>query len=197
MTVGRALHTATLLTNGSVLITGGGSGTAQLASAESYNPATGKFKGTSGSMHSARAGASAILLPNGQVLVAGGFKNTSSGTAFRAKTTSTYLATAETFNPKTGKFTSVHGMATAREFPALALLQNGNVLVVAGLGKGFLPLSTMELYTTSKGWFTPAGALSKLRAFASATTLQDGSVLIAGGWAGGTVALDSAERYTP
>ena len=148
-------------------------------------------------MHSARAGASAMLLPDGQVLITGGFKNTSSGTAFSAKTTSTYLATAETFNPKTGKFTSVHGMATAREYPTLAMLKNGNVLVVGGLGKGFVPLNSMELYTPSKGWFTPAGTLSTKRAFASATTLLDGSVLIAGGWAGGTVALDSAERYTP
>jgi hypothetical protein len=66
MGVARSTHTATLLTDGTVLIAGGGDSTAEL-----YDPATGSFSPTGG-MESARVGHSAVLLPNGNVLVAGG-----------------------------------------------------------------------------------------------------------------------------
>ena len=64
-------QTATLLPNGEVLVAEGIAGSTTLASAELYNPATGKWSAT-GSMNVARAVATATLLPNGQVLVAGG-----------------------------------------------------------------------------------------------------------------------------
>jgi Kelch motif len=64
--------TATLLHNGQMLAAGGSGGSSNaLASAELYNPATGKFTPT-GSMTTPRVGQSATLLNNGQVLVAGG-----------------------------------------------------------------------------------------------------------------------------
>jgi hypothetical protein len=66
----RSGHTATLLPNGQVLVTGGFNGNA-LASAELYDPAMGKWI-ASGSLSTARDGHTATLLPNGQVLVAGG-----------------------------------------------------------------------------------------------------------------------------
>ncbi|HET8844011.1 MAG TPA: kelch repeat-containing protein [Ktedonobacteraceae bacterium] len=70
---GRGLHTATLLPNGRVLITGGSFDDLNaLTSAELYDPATGTWTAT-GSLHQARALHTATLLPNGQVLVAGGF----------------------------------------------------------------------------------------------------------------------------
>src|SRR4029079_1037522 len=65
-------HTATLLANGKVLLTGGGQedcGTTRLA--ELYDPATETLTVT-GNMTMARAGHSATLLPNGTVLIAGG-----------------------------------------------------------------------------------------------------------------------------
>ena len=63
---------ATLLPGGQVLIAGGEKCNFNLlASAELYNPATGKFTPT-GSMTTPRTGQSATLLNNGQVLIAGG-----------------------------------------------------------------------------------------------------------------------------
>jgi hypothetical protein len=43
MNVARVQHTATLLQNGEVLVAGGGTSAANLASTELYNPATGKW----------------------------------------------------------------------------------------------------------------------------------------------------------
>ena len=72
MTSGRVGHTATLLRNGEVLITGGGGSPASiLSSAELYNPVSGTFHAT-GSMSVPRVGQSATLLPDGTVLIAGG-----------------------------------------------------------------------------------------------------------------------------
>src|SRR5438094_9903927 len=69
----RFSHTATLLLNGQVLVTGGigSDGLTVLASAELYDPATAVWTAT-GSMTTPRESHTATLLPNGQVLVTGG-----------------------------------------------------------------------------------------------------------------------------
>lgn len=74
-------HSATLLTNGKVLVAGGGGffctgnsclpGGPNFSSTELYDPATGMWSYT-GSLNTARVLHTATLLPNGQVLVAGG-----------------------------------------------------------------------------------------------------------------------------
>ena len=68
-------HTATLLSNGKVLITGG-SGQAYLSSAELYDPGDSSFS-SAGSMTDARSAHTATLLKDGRVLIAGGFDGTS------------------------------------------------------------------------------------------------------------------------
>jgi N-acetylneuraminic acid mutarotase len=72
----RQYHTATLLPNGKVLVSGGYNGTAALGSAELYDPAscsgtTGSWSST-GSLTTARYNHTATLLQNGKVLVSGG-----------------------------------------------------------------------------------------------------------------------------
>ena len=68
----RFKHTATLLTNGQVLIAGGAPGTYEgLATAELFDPVTETWSAT-GNMSATRLFHSATLLPNGLVLVAGG-----------------------------------------------------------------------------------------------------------------------------
>src|SRR5438552_3644353 len=67
----RAVHTATLLPLGKVLVAGGTSTGVTFASAELYDPANGTWTGTGG-LGAARQSHTATLLPNGKVLVAGG-----------------------------------------------------------------------------------------------------------------------------
>ena len=69
----RSGHTATLLSNGKVLVTGGedSNNSSLLDSTELYDPTTGSWNYT-GKLNMARSSHSATLLPNGKVLVAGG-----------------------------------------------------------------------------------------------------------------------------
>ena len=73
MTTPRSVHTATLLPNGHVLLSGGYNtfGIFTTDSAELYDPVTETFSATVG-MIEARQQHTATLLPDGQVLVAGG-----------------------------------------------------------------------------------------------------------------------------
>ena len=71
MTTAREYHTATLLSNGKVLVAGGFNG-GYLSSAELYDPATGTWTAT-GTLTTERGYHTATLLSNGKVLVAGGY----------------------------------------------------------------------------------------------------------------------------
>src|SRR5262249_28048151 len=92
MTAPRGGHTASLLVNGKVLITGGRSDGS--ASAELFDPVTGTFSAT-GEMITPRRGHTATLLADGRVLIAGGRLNNDSP-----------LASAELCDPSTGTFTA-------------------------------------------------------------------------------------------
>jgi hypothetical protein len=71
MNIARYSPTATLLTNGKVLVTGGYSNGIAFNSSELYDPLTGTWSLTS-SMNTAREYHTASMLMNGSVLVAGG-----------------------------------------------------------------------------------------------------------------------------
>ena len=132
MVTGRDVHTATLLSNGKVLVTGGYGDTAQLASAELYDPATGAWTSTR-SMSTARVVHAAVLLPNGKVLVAGRYD----------------VATAELYDPTTGTWTSTGSMTTVRHHiqEVAVLLGTSQVLVVGGTDStGSNALASAELY---------------------------------------------------
>ena len=189
MSAARFLHTATLLLNGEVLITGGqtSNGTI-LNTAELYNPLTGTFTLT-GPMQYSRWMHTATLLSDGTVLIVGGsgFLG-SSGTA-------NLLDTAEIYTPSTNQFTPVGDMLTARSLAQATLLGNGTVLISGGAtctgGSGGYPdirntsCSTNEAEIYSAGTFTSTGSMSTARYLHTATVLYDGTVLIAGGLTNG------------
>jgi hypothetical protein len=119
LNLARENHTATLLSNGSVLMAGGDGA---LSSAELYNPVTATFTLT-GNLNTAREAHAATLLGNGLVLIGGG------ATAFSS---STYIASAELYDPTTGTFTPTGSLNVARAYPTATLLSSGVVLVVGG-----------------------------------------------------------------
>lgn len=90
MNAARSNHTATLLSDGTALITGGLSGGTALQSEEVYNPATGDFSLIASSLVSPRANHTATVLPGGDVLLVGGENVQNS--------TQTILSSAETFS---------------------------------------------------------------------------------------------------
>ena len=125
MTVARAAHTATLLTNGKVLIAEGvpdtsGSATV-LLSAEIYDPVTGTFTATGNMISNGGFSAgndSAILLPDGRVFIAA-------------------YGNAEIYDPVTGTFALTGAYSSpvgGVEVETATLLPDGKVLVVGFVG---------------------------------------------------------------
>ncbi|CAF1492259.1 unnamed protein product, partial [Adineta steineri] len=68
------MHTASVLLNGKILVTGGDDGDESLSSAELYDPVTGNWTNVD-DMQKARSMHTALVLPNGKVLVIGGDDN--------------------------------------------------------------------------------------------------------------------------
>src|SRR5215831_17166620 len=119
----RTGHTATLLPDGKVLITGGTwPGSTFPSSAELYDPLTGNFTAT-GNMTTARHRNTATLLPDGKVLIAGGTFQPTPGLP------SISLASAELYDPATGAFSATGSMAMPDFGPVAILLNDGKVLI--------------------------------------------------------------------
>ena len=195
----REVHTATLLADGRVLITGGADFQARaVAAAELYDPKTGLFSPT-GSMTTARAFHTATLLADGRVLIAGGSP--------AAWGTTAHLASAEIYDPRTGTFTPTGPMTGGRDFNTATLLADGRVLLAGGSSgsQADVPSATAEdvasaeIYDPQTGTFALTGRMIAGREYQTATLLSDGRVLVVGG--GGDYAnrlfLASAELYDP
>jgi hypothetical protein len=202
MTTPRAWHTATLLADGMVLVAGAEHADDNfgwpepfargiLSSTELYNPATGKWTAT-GSMTTARTEQMAALLSNGKVLVAGGFGPVTA-------TTHGALASADIYDPSTGKWAATGSLITARaQGPAVALLRAGHVVVAVGsdIGDTSPPLASTELYEPNSGTWSTTGNLTTPRIAIAFALLADGKVFIVGGL-DLTGMLSSAELFDP
>jgi len=125
MTASRRFHTATLLSNGKVLVAGGlGSSDPKdaLSSVELYDSATGVWMAVK-PMKTARRQHAAILLPNGKVLVAGGW-----GRGYLEHD----LSSVEVYDPATGTWTAGNDLAIGKAGHTATLLPNGKVLIAGG-----------------------------------------------------------------
>jgi hypothetical protein len=184
----RVLQTATLLSTGEVLVTGGfNQGApppycdATANPAELYNPARGQW-GTSGAETSIRYYHTATLLPSGQVLVAGGIG-----------LNETALNSAELYDPGSRRWLETRALGTARSFHTATLLPSGQVLVSGGCAGGNA-IASSEIYDPGSASWTRTGALNIARCQHTATLLPSGQVLVAGGSADGSA---TAEVYDP
>jgi hypothetical protein len=206
LSVGRAAYSTTLLPDGRVLVAGGGdcataTDNGTWASAEIYDPATGEFT-TTGPMTAPRQGHTATLLQDGRVLITGGFTGPQPGAA-RAVTLasirladtcrSTFLDSAEIYDPATGRFTAIRSMGTLRGGHTATMLNDGRVLLLGGACAVDNP--PPQIYDPASGGFTATGSMKASRSGFTATRLLDGSVLIVGG--GATSGDRSAEIYDP
>jgi IPT/TIG domain/Bacterial Ig-like domain (group 2)/Beta-propeller repeat/Galactose oxidase, central domain len=176
----RSGHTATVLNNGKVLVTGTYVGTAEL-----YDPISGVFSLTAGNPNVARGLNTATLLNDGTVLIVGGFDT--NGT----------LASAEIYNPATGTFTFTGSLSTPRGSHTAVLLNDGTVLIVGGNDANFNVLASTEIYNPATGTFSGTGNMNSARVSPTATLLNDGTVLIAGGYDSTGTSLNTAEIFAP
>jgi hypothetical protein len=179
------------LPDGRVLVAGGSDGSGSSSTAEVFDPATNAFTPLPNPMTVGRQGAGAALLGDGRVLIAGGYN---------PSTPTTWLASAEVFNPSTNTFTPVSPMSAIRSVPAAAPLADGRALIAAGFDGNTVPQrhNSAEVFNPATNSFSSSGigTLSTRIASATAAPLPDGSVLIAGGFDGMTD-VKSAELFSP
>ncbi|WP_375765312.1 kelch-like protein [Archangium gephyra] len=142
---------------------------------------------STGSLATIRGDHSATLLPSGKVLVAGG--------SYFSGGKSTYLSSAELYDPTTGTWSPTGSMAVGRRYHAATLLASGKVLVVGGEGSTGA-LGSAELYDPATGTWTSAGSMAVSRQYHTSVKLPSGKVLVLGGISGG-VTQSSAELYDP
>jgi len=165
----RADFAATLLNNGTVLVTGGlsnGTVNAQsILTAEIYTPGTGTWSYTASRMTTGRAEHTSTKLLDGRVLIVGGFSGFNG-----------MQANAEIFDPVTGGFTATPPMTAAHTLQGAVLLQDGRVLIVAGA-------TTMcEIYDPVANTWSPAAPLPYAATRLRTALLPDGTVLASGGY---------------
>src|SRR5437016_7862317 len=179
----RAEHTATLLTNGTVLIAGGRDAAGQpLASAEIFDPATGGYRLLASPLPAPVWGHTATRLDDGTVLIAGGQRG------------ARYRRAAQLFDPTSDTFAALTPMSTPRGRHTATLLRDGRVVVIGGTD-GVGPLASLEIYDPTTRTFSLApSALEGARQAHPATLLPDGRALLAGG-SNASGAPESAELY--
>jgi len=168
MNAAHACHTATLLQNGKVLISGGSYPTPAVPNptdgnrAELFDPMSGTFTPT-GSMNTSRSCYTATLLPSGKVLMAGGEKS----------------GVAELYDPDAGTFAPSASLSVPRSLHTATLLPNGTVLIAGGDNGG--STASTEIYDPVTGSFTLGVPLAQGRFSHTATLLPDGRVAFIGG----------------
>ena len=169
----RSSHSATLLSDGRVLLVGGDGPDDLVAEAEVWDAGSNAWA-PAGSLGEPRKYHSATLLPDGRVLVIGG---------------DTYLpndavSSAEIWDPAANEWQPAGLMAQERRGHSATLLPDGRVLVVGGIDWWYerRPLASAEIWDPTTMEFSPAGALPKGRYAHTATVLSDGRVLIIGGF---------------
>lgn len=212
---------ATLLTNGLVLLVGGGNPTGAKI-AEVYNPATQLFRRV-GDPLVYSYDHYATLQPDGSVVLCGGGMTTnelfnpvtetfSFAPAKQCAFNGIYLATgkylyfsygsAHLYDTNTSSSVPTSGFRQARAYHSATLLANGKVLIVGGYGVGGAtpgPIASAELYDPVTDTFTFTANLAAPREHHSSCRLSDGTVLVAGGMVSESdpFSLFTAEVYDP
>jgi hypothetical protein len=186
MNQARDAHTATLLSDGRVLVVGGfaAEGRSPLRSAEVYDPSVESWS-ASGSLATGRGGHAAAPLGRDLVLVAGGWVGSHQ-----------YTATTEIYHPGTDTFTRGPRLRDAADGLAATTMADGSVLVTGGQSAPGVA-SDQAIVVSPDGTATEVGPLLHARFKHASVALADGRVLVIGGTPDDQVLLRSTELYDP
>jgi hypothetical protein len=184
----RSGHTATLLEDGRVLVTGGRIvHSLAMSDAELYDPASGTWT-VAASMASERFEHAAVRLAEGSVLVVGG------QLALRDDGPS---ALAERYDPATDAWSAVDPMAVGRYRTTAIRLADGDVLVAGGTTPAG-PTNAAELYDPTTNAWTPTEPMAFARTGQAAALLENGwPLVIGGGPTSTTTQANGVERFLP
>jgi len=187
LATGRALHTATVLKNGSIFVAGGVDSTGSALAETSIVTLTAVTSGPR--LLQARVGCSVTVLENGKVLIAGGQNGVNATTALDSTELYDPLAGAVSAGPK---MTAPRSEATAVSFgPA-----GSQLVLVAGGTSGSTKLNSAETYSVSANAFTALPSkLAEPVAGAQGAHLDDGTIVLVGGDT--TTGAAGAEIFDP
>jgi len=180
---------------GDVLVNGGmGAGRAKfktIASAEYYNPKKRAFFITGGMPVTAAAqGVTAVSsAPGAKIAAFGGLSGMSHANINLLSFVGTVMASVETYDPSTGKWTAgANPMSSARTGATATLFTSGKlsgkILIAGGFDANATDgaLDTAEIYNPADGTFAATdNNMTDPRAFHTATLLQNGKVLLDSG----------------
>ncbi|WP_426502612.1 Kelch repeat-containing protein [Dactylosporangium sp. McL0621] len=167
------------LTDGTILIVGGAdAGSAPLARAARFEPATGGWT-PAGALHTPRRRHTVTALGDGGALVAGG---TSAATQFPPPA----LATSERLDPGHTTWSPTTGpLRHARWGHSAVALGDGSVLVAGGStirsATSLTALRSVERFDPGSGQWTDVAPMNDARTGHVAVVLGDGKVLVIGG----------------
>lgn len=180
----RDRHTATLLSNGKVMVVGGLNGMGVNNTSSFYDPNTNAW--TAGpNISRYRYGHTATTLNDGRVLVVGGYGG------------GVYHNSAEIYTPVTNSWSNTSNMIVARYGATATLLADGRVLVVGGTPGTYLDsVGSSEIYNPATGTWSSGPSLSTARYAHLATKLSNGCVLVVGG-VDTSQNVPAAERWCP
>jgi Galactose oxidase, central domain/Kelch motif len=191
MAIQRALHTATRLEDGRVLVTGGNNNFGPTDSAQIYDPAGHTWTpfvgaGSVPSMTQSRTEHAATWLgvKDGRVLVSGGHVGVSA------------TANAEIYDPVNNVWLVVPPMNAVRSLHTSTLLNDRRVLVAGGYNNSVIGNNNSEIYLPSINAWDVWVRMNTARYLHTATLLSDGRVLVTGGQTDSGI-TNSAEIYDP
>lgn len=171
MGTARSYHTATLLLDGKVLVTGGSTyngSITYLDTTELYDPIAGTWS-AGPAMATGRSRHTATLLRSGAVMVAGGDSST-------GPTNSVQLY-------QSGNWSALPNLANGSFDHTATLIPGGKVLIIGGIDNTYgNALSRVEVYNIALSTRTTLSSMQYARGRHSATLLPDGKVVIIGGF---------------
>ncbi len=204
-------HTASLLSDGTVLVAGGGGclptcgKSAYRAHTELYEPRTGTWI-LGPDMHVARRDHDATVLQDGKVLVAGGtgceagttLCDVTEGGPFSLRSSELY--TLPTPQHPQGRWDKTGDLIADRYRHTVTLLKDGKVLAAGGRSctmPNCEATATAEVFDPLTGQWSLTAPMAVPREEHSATLLPDGKVLVAGGFNPVIRDIAAAELYDP